>query len=100
MKLAIVKTCFWLLAHLVVQKDTFAIATNLYVNKQYKESIRICTSQLNKLDMKDTLFEKYLFLRTSGYLESHDYASADFNPLKIQRRITIRTFGSTDITGS
>jgi hypothetical protein len=76
MKLAIVKTCFWLLAHLVVQKDTFAIATNLYVNKQYKESIRICTSQLNKLDMKDTLFEKYLFLRTSGYLESHDYASA------------------------
>ncbi|MGZ3751584.1 MAG: tetratricopeptide repeat protein [Mucilaginibacter sp.] len=75
MKLALLKTCFWVFSHLLVHKDTFAIAGELYSNKHYQESIEICTAQLKKLDMKDTLYEKFLLLRSGSYLELHDFRS-------------------------
>ena len=76
MKIALLKTCFWVLSHLVVQKDTFLVAANLYTNKQFKESIAICSSQLNKLDTKDTLYEKFVLLRGSAYMEMGDFNSS------------------------
>jgi tetratricopeptide (TPR) repeat protein len=76
MKLAVFKTCFWVLSHLVAHKDTFTIADNLLVNKQYKEAIEMCSSQLGELNTRDTLFEKFLFLRASAYLESNNYSPA------------------------
>src|ERR1700733_868 len=77
MKLAIVKTCLWVLSHLIAQHDTtLAVAGRLYTNKQYHESIAICTAQLRKLDFKDTLYEQFLLIRTGSYNALAEFRSS------------------------
>jgi tetratricopeptide (TPR) repeat protein len=76
MKLALIKTAIWTLSHLIVQKDTFIDAANLYTNKQYAQSIILCNTVLPRLNIKDTLYEKYTLLRGSAYFEMHDFSSS------------------------
>lgn len=58
-----------------MQTDPYKEALKLFNNKQYKSSIEICSKELNKLDVKESLFTKFLFLRTSSYTELRDYKS-------------------------
>ncbi|MDB5111864.1 MAG: repeat protein [Mucilaginibacter sp.] len=55
--------------------DDYTEAKKLFDNKQYKASIDICTKELEKLQPKDSLFEKFLFLRASSYTELQDFQS-------------------------
>ncbi|HEY8783651.1 MAG TPA: hypothetical protein VIM16_18635 [Mucilaginibacter sp.] len=73
MKPTIIGTLF--IAYFIMQTDTYKQAQKLYNNKQYKASIEVCTEELNKINPKDSLFTKFLFLRTSCYTELKDYPS-------------------------
>jgi tetratricopeptide (TPR) repeat protein len=73
MKAVLIKTCFWTLAHLFVQRDTpYKKAVNLYTNKHYKESVAICNAELKKTNVRDTMYEQYLLLRSGNHYQMHD----------------------------
>src|SRR5579862_9193297 len=73
MKAVLLKTCFWTLAHVMVHSDTpFKKAANLYTNKHYQESVAICNAELKKLNVRDTMYEQFLLLRSGDHYEMHD----------------------------
>jgi len=51
------------------QTDYYREAKRLFDNKQYNESIQICSKQLTTLGSKDTLYKKFLHLRIDSYIE-------------------------------
>jgi len=59
-----------------VQEDRYSDALKEYDNKKYQASISICSSELEKLPVKDSLFSKFLSLRASSYLALRDFEPA------------------------
>src|SRR4051812_37038331 len=53
--------------------DDYSDAQKLYDNKQYQASIDICNKALQSLQHSDPLFEKFLFLRVSSYIETQNF---------------------------
>jgi tetratricopeptide (TPR) repeat protein len=103
MKLGLVKTCFWLLTHLLTQKDTLSIANNLYTDKQFKAAIEVCTSQIKKLNTQDALLERFLSIRAASYQELKDYKPAiqDYtNLIKLRPRETGNYVGLSYLYGA
>jgi tetratricopeptide (TPR) repeat protein len=72
MKLTVIVTI--VIAYFFSQIDTYKEAEKLYDNKQYKASIEICTKEINKLNLKDSLFTKFISLRENSYRELKDYS--------------------------
>jgi tetratricopeptide (TPR) repeat protein len=73
MKLTVIVTV--VIAYFFTQINAYKEAEKLYNNKRYKESIEICTKEINKLNLKDSLFTKFISLRENSYRELNDYSS-------------------------
>lgn len=75
MKTIILTICFGV-SYLINQADNYEVADKLYHDKKYEASIKLCSSELAKLNVTDTLFEKFLFLRATEYLVLHEHTKA------------------------
>jgi len=60
---------------LFAQNNRYHETLQLNENKHYNESINVCTNELNKLDLKDSMAIKFLLLRIDSYRELQNYVS-------------------------
>jgi len=83
MKFILIYICAIFIGNSSVQTDNYATAQKFNEEKNYKESIAICTSELKKLSPKNTLFTKFLSLRADSYRESGNFTAGiqDFTAL-------------------
>lgn len=73
MKMLAAKVYVLLMIHFAFQGDNYKMADQLYNNKQYESSLKICNTEIPKLNEKDSLYEKFLSLRASNYMQIKDY---------------------------
>ncbi|MDP9081946.1 MAG: tetratricopeptide repeat protein [Bacteroidota bacterium] len=73
MKLALVQTLIYLFLTSAFQTDNYKTALKLNTGKQFEASNRLCTSELEKLDIKDNRYTEFLALRADNYRELKDF---------------------------
>jgi tetratricopeptide (TPR) repeat protein len=97
MKLSFAFIILFSTLHAFAQTKSFEAADNLYNSKNYQESIKICTNELQRLNSNDSLFLKFLQLRVNNYRELSNFTLAindcikliEINPQKTSNYLNI-----------
>lgn len=87
---------------MTIQSDSYKVACKLFDDKKYEASIKLCSSELTKLRVNDTLFEKFLALRANIYqsMQENGLAIRDYlNLIRIKPNKTMYFTGLSYLYG-